>query len=84
MGLILWLILGAVAGWLASVLMKTDNSQGLVMDIVLGIVGSVVGGIIMNLFGQSAVTGFNLYSLLVATLGAVVLIWVGRMLSRTP
>lgn len=82
MGLLLWLILGAVAGWLASMLMKTDNSQGLIMDIILGIVGSVVGGMIMNFFGQSPVTGFNLYSLLVATLGAVVLIWIGRLLSR--
>lgn len=82
MGLLLWLILGAVAGWLASVLMKSDHSQGLIMDIILGIVGSVVGGMIMNFFGQSAVTGFNLYSLLVATLGAVVLIWIGRILSR--
>ena len=82
MGLLLWLILGAVAGWLASVLMKSDNSQGLIMDIILGVVGSVVGGLVMNLFGQSAVTGFNLYSLLVATLGAVILIWVGRIFSR--
>ena len=80
MNLLLWIILGLVAGWVASLVMKTSSGQGPLMDIVLGIVGAIVGGMIMNLLGLSAVTGFNLYSILVATLGAVVLIWLGRVL----
>jgi uncharacterized membrane protein YeaQ/YmgE (transglycosylase-associated protein family) len=79
MGLISMLVLGAVAGWLASIFMKSPN--GLVMDIILGVVGSFVGGLIMNLLGQPGFTGFNLYGLLVSFIGAVVLIWLGRMFS---
>lgn len=83
MNALLWIILGGVAGWLASIIMKTDYSQGTLLDIILGIVGAVVGGFIMNFFGQAGVTGFNLYSLIVATIGAVVVIWIGRLLRRT-
>lgn len=82
MGILFWILFGAISGWLASVVMKTDSSQGTMMDIVMGIVGSVVGGFIMGLIGQSGVTGFNLYSLFVAVVGAVVVIYVGRMLRR--
>jgi uncharacterized membrane protein YeaQ/YmgE (transglycosylase-associated protein family) len=80
MDIILWIALGAIAGWLSSVLMKTDAEQGLMLDIVLGIVGAVVGGFVMNMFGQPGVTGFNFYSLAVAVIGAVAVIWVSRML----
>lgn len=80
MGIVLWILFGALAGWIASVLMKTDYSQGTMMDIVLGIVGAVVGGFLMGLVGQSGVTGFNVYSLAVAVIGAVVVIYVGRMM----
>ncbi len=82
MGILLWVIFGALAGWLASMFMGTDHRQGLLLDIVLGVVGAVVGGFIMNFFGQTGVTGFNLYSFVVAIVGAVVVIWVGRMLNR--
>lgn len=82
MNIILWLILGLVAGWLASMIMKTNHSQGTLMDIIFGIVGSLIGGFVMNFFGQPGVTGFNLYSLIVATVGAIILIAVGRALSR--
>jgi uncharacterized membrane protein YeaQ/YmgE (transglycosylase-associated protein family) len=83
MGLILFLIVGLIAGWLASLIMKTNASQGMVMDIVLGVVGAFVGGFLMNMLGFAGVTGFDIYSIGVATLGAVVLIWLGRMLNRT-
>lgn len=76
MGIILWIIFGALAGWIASAIMKSND--GVLMDIVLGIVGAVLGGWIMSLFGQGGVSGFNLYSFLVAILGAVVLIWIVR------
>jgi uncharacterized membrane protein YeaQ/YmgE (transglycosylase-associated protein family) len=80
MGIIIWIIFGALAGWIASVIMKTDYSQGTMMDIIMGIVGAIVGGFIMGLFGQSGVTGFNLYSLIVAVIGAVVVIYLGRII----
>ncbi len=80
MGIILWIIFGALAGWIASIIMKTDYEQGTVKDIVMGIIGAVVGGFLMNMVGQSGVTGFNLYSLLVAVIGAAVVIYVGRLL----
>jgi uncharacterized membrane protein YeaQ/YmgE (transglycosylase-associated protein family) len=82
MGILLWILFGALAGWIASVLMKTNYSQGTVMDIVLGIVGAVVGGFLMGMVGQPGVTGFNLYSMVVAVIGAVVVIYLGRVLRR--
>lgn len=82
MSFLVWIILGLVAGWLASIIMKTNASQGPVMDIILGIVGAVVGGFVFNLLGMGGVTGFDLYSLAVATIGAIILIGIGRMLSN--
>ena len=78
MGIIMWIIFGALVGWFASLVMKTDYKQGTLMDIILGVVGATVGGFLMGLVGESGVTGFNLYSFLVAVLGAVVLIYLGR------
>lgn len=80
MNILLWILFGALAGWIASVIMRTNASQGIFMDILLGIIGGVLGGFLMSLLGQPGVTGFNLYSLLVAVVGAVVLIWLGRVL----
>jgi uncharacterized membrane protein YeaQ/YmgE (transglycosylase-associated protein family) len=78
MNIILWIIFGALAGWIASVIMKNDFEQGTMKDIFMGIVGAMVGGFIMNLFGASGVTGFNFYSLFVAVIGAVIIIYIGR------
>ena len=80
MGIVLWIIFGAIAGWIASVVMKTNNRQGTLMDIVMGVVGAVAGGFLMGLVGQAGVTGFNLRSLVVAVIGAVVVIYIGRMI----
>lgn len=80
MGILLWIVFGALAGWIASMFMKSDSNQGFFMDVVMGIIGSVVGGFIMEFFGQSGVTGFNLYSVIVAVLGACVVIAIGRKL----
>ena len=79
MGIILWIIFGALAGWVASIIMKTNSGQGTISDIIMGIVGAVVGGFIMNLLGLSGVNGFNLYSFSVAVIGAIVVIYIGRM-----
>jgi len=76
MGILLWIIFGALVGWVASMLM--GSSGGLLRNIIVGIVGALIGGFIMSLFGQGGVGGFNLYSLLVALLGSCVLIAIVR------
>ncbi len=81
MGILLWIIFGAIAGFIASHIM--GSGSGLLWDIVLGIVGALLGGFIMNAFGQAGVTGFNLYSLIVAIIGAIIVIWIGRLFRRT-
>lgn len=80
MGILLWIVFGAIAGWIASMFMKSDSNQGFFIDVIMGIVGSVVGGFIFEFFGQSGVTGFNLYSMIVAVLGACIVIAIGRKL----
>jgi uncharacterized membrane protein YeaQ/YmgE (transglycosylase-associated protein family) len=82
MNILLMIVLGAVAGWIASMIMKTDAQQGTLMDIVLGILGAVVGGVLMNLIGLSGATGFNIYSLVVAVIGAMALIGISRAVYR--
>lgn len=78
MSILVWIIFGALAGWIASMIMGTNAQQGAIANIVVGIVGAFIGGLIMQLFGQSGVNGFNLYSILVAILGAVALLWIYR------
>lgn len=75
MGIIAWIVLGLIAGFIASKLVNKEG-EGVVVDIVLGIVGALVGGFIMNALGGVGVTGFNLWSLLVAVVGAVVVLWI--------
>jgi uncharacterized membrane protein YeaQ/YmgE (transglycosylase-associated protein family) len=81
MGLIAWLIIGALAGWLASMVMKTNRQQGLITDIVVGILGAFIGGFLFNQFGAAGTTGFNIWSLFVAFTGAVVLLAAIRLLT---
>lgn len=80
MNFIIWIIFGAIAGFVADLVMSSDH--GMVEDIILGIVGAFVGGFIMNFFGQSGITGFNLYSIVVAVIGAIVLITIGRAIHK--
>lgn len=82
MGIILWIIFGALVGWIASIIMKTDQQQGTVLNIVVGIVGAVIGGWLMSTMGESGISGFNLYSFLVALIGAVLLIAIVKALRR--
>ena len=81
MGIIIWIIFGAIAGFVASNLM--GKGEGLLWDIILGIVGAIVGGFIMNAFNQAGITGFNFYSLVVAVIGAVIVIYIGRLLKKS-
>lgn len=78
MSIIIWIIFGALVGLVASMIM--GGSNGLLIDIILGIVGASLGGWIMHSFGKSGVSGFNIYSFLVALLGAVILIAIVRAL----
>lgn len=80
MGILLWIIFGGIVGWIASIIMKTD--QGPLMDIIVGIIGAVIGGWIMSFFGQGGISGFNLYSFIVALIGAIVLIAIVRAVRR--
>lgn len=74
MGIISWIILGALAGWIASKIMKTDASMGAIANIVVGIIGALIGGFVMNFFNRAGVDSFNLYSVLVAILGSIILL----------
>ena len=79
MGTIAWIVLGGVAGWIGSKIMGTDDSQGIILNIIVGIIGAWLGGYLFNYMGYAAVTEFNLYSLLVSVIGAVVLLWVVKL-----
>ncbi len=82
MNIILWIIFGALAGWIASIIMGKNKQMGAIANIVVGIVGAFIGGWLFNLFGARGVTGFNLPSLIVAIVGAVVLLFVSGLLRR--
>lgn len=75
LGIIGWIVLGLVAGFIASKIVNSEG-QGILVDIILGIVGSVVGGFIFNQFGAVGVNGFNIYSLIVAVIGAIVVLMI--------
>ena len=79
MGIIGWIILGGLAGWIASMMAGTNARQGLLGNIIVGIVGGLMGGFIMNLLGVNGITGFNFYSLLVALLGSIIFLWLWKM-----
>ena len=69
-----WIVLGGIAGWIASMIAGTNEKQGLLGNIAVGIVGGLLGGFIFGVLGGSGVTGFNLWSLVVAVIGAVLLL----------
>ncbi len=73
MSVIGWIVFGLIAGFVASRLVNREG-EGLILDIVLGVVGAVVGGWVFTFFGADGVTGFNLYSMIVAVIGAVIVL----------
>jgi uncharacterized membrane protein YeaQ/YmgE (transglycosylase-associated protein family) len=83
MNIIVFLIFGAIVGWIASIIMKTNSSQGMIGDIILGVLGALAGGFVMNLLNLPGVSGFNIYSFIVSVLGAVIVVTIGRALSST-
>lgn len=74
MGIIGWIVLGGLAGWVASMIMGTDKSMGVLANIFVGIVGALIGGFLVSVFGGSGVTGFNVWSFAVALLGSIILL----------
>ncbi len=76
MGIIGWIIIGALAGWLASIVTGNDRKMGGFSNIAVGIIGGFIGGFIMNLLGGAGVTGFNLWSLLVSFMGSLIFLWI--------
>ena len=75
MSIIGWIVLGLIAGFIASKIVNKEGS-GFILDIVLGVVGAIVGGWLFSFFGADGVTGFNIYSMVVAVLGAVLVLFV--------
>lgn len=81
MSIIAWIIFGLIAGFIASKIVNRTG-EGVIFDVVLGIIGSIVGGYIFTFFGHMPVTGFNLYSLIVAVIGSIVVLWIYHALFR--
>ncbi len=82
MGIIAWLVLGLISGFIASKIVN-KTGEGLILDIVLGIVGAFVGGFICNhFFGAAGVTGLNLYSMVVAVIGAIIVLLLYHLVFR--
>lgn len=82
MGILGWIILGGLAGWVASIITGTSGRQGIFADIILGIIGGIVGGWAVSLMGGEGITGFNIWSFVVALLGAIVVVWVYHAVIR--
>jgi uncharacterized membrane protein YeaQ/YmgE (transglycosylase-associated protein family) len=81
MSIIAWIILGLVAGFIASKIVN-KTGEGFLLDIVLGVVGAIVGGFLFNMIGHEGVSGLNIWSLFVSVVGAVVVLLVYRMIVR--
>jgi uncharacterized membrane protein YeaQ/YmgE (transglycosylase-associated protein family) len=78
MGILTWIIIGLIAGVLGKIIMPGDDPGGFIVTILLGVLGAFVGGFVVGLLGGSGVTGFNIWSILVATAGAVIVLAVYR------
>jgi uncharacterized membrane protein YeaQ/YmgE (transglycosylase-associated protein family) len=81
MGVIAWIVLGLIAGFIGSKIVNKQG-EGLMLDIVLGVVGAIVGGFLFSLIGAAGVTGLNLYSLFVAVMGSVVVLFIYHAIVR--
>ena len=82
MGILGWIILGGLAGWVGSIVMGTNKSMGILANIAVGIVGALIGGFLVSILGGVGVTGFNLWSLAVAVLGSIILLAIVKAARR--
>lgn len=80
-GIIGWIVLGGIAGWIASKIMKTDAQMGIGLNIVVGIIGGLLGGFLLGLFGVDVAGGGLIFSMLTAIFGAVVLLWIVQLIT---
>jgi uncharacterized membrane protein YeaQ/YmgE (transglycosylase-associated protein family) len=82
MGYLAWIILGALSGWLASIIMGKNSQMGAIANIIVGIVGAFIGGFIFRALGGSGVTGLNLWSVVVAVIGSCILLFIANRIKR--
>jgi uncharacterized membrane protein YeaQ/YmgE (transglycosylase-associated protein family) len=82
MSILGWIVLGALAGWAAAQITGRKQGAGCITNIVIGIVGAFIGGFVMNFIGGAGVTGFNIYSFVVAVIGAVILLIITGLFQR--
>lgn len=86
MGIIIWLIVGGVIGWIASMIMKTDGQQGIILNVIVGIVGAFLGGWLAGMFGIAGGTinnaGISVPSILISLVGAIVLLAIVNLFRR--
>jgi uncharacterized membrane protein YeaQ/YmgE (transglycosylase-associated protein family) len=82
MGLISWIVVGLIAGLLAKWMMPGEGPGGLLITLILGMAGASVGGFVVNLLGGAGATGFNVWSILVATFGAIILLFLYGLIAR--
>lgn len=82
MSIIAWIIMGGIIGWVASLIMHTNKQQGLIANIIIGIIGSLLGGFIARMLGGAGITGINIYSFVIGIIGAVILIAIVRLIFR--
>ena len=81
MEIISWVVFGALVGWVASLIMNTNEQQGGIANIIIGIIGALIGGLLARALGSDGVTGFNITSFLVSLAGAIILLAIIRMFS---
>lgn len=82
MGPIGWIVLGGLAGWIASKFVGVDKDQGIIGNIIVGIIGALLGGWVFNLVGGSGVSGFNIWSFFVALVGAVIVLFIWKAIRQ--
>lgn len=82
MGWMSWIIFGALTGWIASIIMKKNAQMGCLANVIVGVIGALIGGYIFTLFGMSGVEKFNLHGLLVAVIGSCIFLWLWDKIRR--
>lgn len=81
MGILAWIVVGLIAGLLAKLIIPGDDPGGIIITILIGIAGAFIGGFVFSVFGGTGMTGFNIWSILVATVGAIILLLIYRLIA---
>lgn len=82
MGILAWIVLGLIAGAIAKAIMPGNDPGGIIVTMIIGIVGAFIGGFLGNMFTGSGLNGFSLWSIVLAVIGALILLWIYRMATR--